>query len=107
MEPVNAPARIRSSCSSSTPFCCPSMSWNTPDGIPAPSSASATIAAVRRDSSGCPECAFTTTGHPAASAAAESPPATENANGKFDAAKFSTGPTGSSTRRTSGRAPIT
>ncbi len=65
-----------------------------PSGSPAATSAADAASATRRDSSGWPGCAFTTTGQPTASADAVSPPATENANGKFDAAKFRTGPTG-------------
>ncbi len=41
-------------------------------------------------------CAFTTTGLPAASADAVSPPATENASGKLLAANTTTGPRGTS-----------
>ncbi len=46
---------------------------------------------------------MTTTGQPAASAEAVSPPATENANGKLLAANTATGPMARSTRRRSGR----
>jgi len=46
---------------------------------------------------------LTITGQPAASADAVSPPQTLNANGKLLAAKTSTGPSGTSTRRRSGR----
>ncbi len=53
-----------------------------------------TIWAVSSEVPGCPSWALTTTGHPAASAEAVSPPATENANGKLDAAKTATGPAG-------------
>jgi hypothetical protein len=49
--------------------------------------------------------ALTTTGQPAAHAAAVSPPATENASGKFDAPNTATGPTGSRTRRRSAPRP--
>ena len=48
-------------------------------------------------------CAFTTTGLPAASADAVSPPATENASGKLLAPKTATGPSGRRSERTSGR----
>ncbi len=47
-------------------------------------------------------CALTTTGFPAASAEAVSPPQAPNANGKFPAPNTTTGPSGRSTRRTSG-----
>ena len=53
---------------------------------------------------GCDGCALTTTGHPAASADAESPPATENASGKFEAAKIETTPNGCWDLRRSGLA---
>jgi hypothetical protein len=55
---------------------------------------------------GCDGCAFTTTGQPAASAEAVSPPGTENASGKLLAPNTATGPSGTSIRRTSGRGPI-
>jgi hypothetical protein len=51
---------------------------------------------------GCAGCALTTTGLPAASADAVSPPATENASGKLLAPKTATGPSGRSMDRTSG-----
>ena len=46
------------------------------------------------------------TGQPAARADAVSPPATENANGKFEAENTATGPTGTSRRRSSGRGGV-
>ena len=46
---------------------------------------------------------MTTTGQPAASAEAVSPPAVEKASGKLLAPKTATGPMGTSMRRTSGR----
>jgi hypothetical protein len=61
--------------------------------------ASATISLVP----GCAECPFTTTGQPAASAEAVSPPATEKASGKFEAPNTATGPMGRCTMRRSGR----
>ena len=64
-----------------------------------------TICAVSTEVPGCPSCALTTTGHPAASAEAVSPPATENANGKLDAANTATGPTGWLIRRISAMPP--
>ena len=51
---------------------------------------------------GCDSWALTTTGQPAASAEAVSPPATENANGKLDAANTATGPMGLTMRRSPG-----
>src|SRR6185437_1081294 len=47
-------------------------------------------------------CALTPTGQPAASADPVSPPATENANGKLDAANTATGPMGWVTRCSAG-----
>ena len=47
--------------------------------------------------------ALTTTGQPAASALAVSPPGTLNANGKLEAAKTATAPSGTFQRRSSGR----
>ncbi len=91
---MNVAARIRGSRSMASPASSPSTSWSVPSGSPAATSAADAASATRRDSSGWPGCAFTTTGQPTASADAVSPPATENANGKFDAAKFRTGPTG-------------
>ncbi len=73
-----------------------------PSGAPAPASAPATMRAVATEVCGWPSCAFTTTGQPAASADAVSPPATENAKGKFDAEKTATGPTGRTIRRSPG-----
>ena len=60
------------------------------------------MSATARESSGCPGCTFTMTGLPAAIADAVSPPATENAKGKLEAAKTATGPSGTSMRRRSG-----
>src|SRR5580658_7180643 len=92
-------------CSSLRPASTPCTRPNVPAGAPADASAPATISAVRSEVTGCPSCAFTTTGQPAASAEAVSPPATENANGKFDAANTATGPTGLFIRRRSGTTP--
>ena len=52
---------------------------------------------------GCDGWPLTTTGQPAASADAVSPPAVENASGKLLAPNTATGPIGTSIRRTSGR----
>ncbi len=51
---------------------------------------------------GWPDGALATTGQPAASAEAVSPPATEKARGKFEAPKTATGPTAIWRRRRSG-----
>src|SRR5580658_1468100 len=100
--PEAATAGCRSSRSpASTPWTRP----NVPAGAPADASAPATTSAVTSEVTGCPSCALTTTGQPAASAEAVSPPATEKANGKLDAANTATGPAGRVTRRTSGTTP--
>ena len=49
---------------------------------------------INSDVPGCAGCPFTTTVHPAASAEAVSPPATEKASGKLLAPKTATGPMG-------------
>ncbi len=61
------------------------------------------MAAAVSKLSGWVECALTTTGQPAASVNAVSPPATEKANGKFEAPNTATGPSGIMGRRRSGR----
>src|SRR5579864_2156253 len=105
VDPVN-PAAATAGCRSSlSPACTPWTRPNVPAGAPADASAPATISAVRAAVTGCPSCAFTTTGQPAARAEAVSPPATENANGKFDAANTAAGPTGRVIRLTSGTTP--
>src|ERR1700722_3441766 len=92
--PVNPAAATAGSRSSRSPACTPWIRPNVPAGAPADASAPATISAVTSEVTGCPSCAFTTTGQPAASAEAVSPPTTENANGKLDTANTATGPTG-------------
>ena len=52
---------------------------------------------------GCASWPLTTTGQPAASADAVSPPATEKASGKFEALNTATGPSGTNRWRMSGR----
>ena len=93
-DPVNPAAAMAGCRSSRTPAGTPYTTANVPGGAPAPASAPDTIWAVSTEVCGCPSCALTTTGQPAASADAVSPPATENANGKLDAANTATGPTG-------------
>src|SRR5690349_21567378 len=60
--------------------------------------------AVSTDVAGWAGCALTTTGQPAASADAVSPPATENTRGILHALKNSTDPSGISIQRISGLA---
>ena len=69
----------------------------TPAGSPLAATARVTAAATISEVPGWASCALTTTGQPAASAEAVSPPATEKASGKLLAANTATGPTG--TRR--------
>src|SRR3546814_15468163 len=52
---------------------------------------------------GCGGCPFTLTGQPAAKAEAVSPPATEQASGKFDAPNTATGPSATLRQPKSGR----
>src|SRR5215472_9414691 len=101
-DPVNPAAAIAGCFSSRTPASTPNTTAKVPAGAPTPASAWATIRAVSSDVRGCPSWALTTTGQPAASAEAVSLPATENANGKFDAANTATGPMGRFTRRRPG-----
>ncbi len=79
---------------------------STPSGAPTLPAARTSAACTATDSAGCELCALATTGQPAAIAAAVSPPATENANGKLDAPNIAIGPTGTSSRRTSASGPI-
>ena len=102
---MNPAAAISGCRSSRRPASTPCTSPNTPAGAPAEASAWVTTSAVTSEVTGCASCAFTTTGQPAASAEAVSPPATENANGKLDAANTATGPTGRLIRRRSGMTP--
>ena len=95
------------SVTSCLPASKPDTRANVPAGAPTEASASMTICAVRADSSGWPGCALTTTGEPAARAAAVSPPATEKANGKLLAAYTATGPIETRSRRRSGFGPST
>src|SRR5499426_1426283 len=101
-DPVNPAAAIAGCLSSRTPAPTPNTTAKVPAGAPAPASAPATIRAVSSDVRGWPSWALTTTGQPAARADAVSFPATENANGKFDAANTATGPMGRFTRRRPG-----
>lgn len=59
--------------------------------------------ATAAEVAGCPSCALTTTGQPAARAEAVSPPATEKAKGKLEAPNTATGPIACRIRRMSGR----
>src|SRR5208283_3584781 len=84
VDPVNPAAATDGCWSSLTPACTPWIRPKVPAGAPAEASAPATISAVTSEVTGCPSCAFTTTGQPAASVFFEAPATTENANGKFD-----------------------
>ena len=74
-----------------------------PSGRPASAAAARTSRATISPVPGCEGWPLTTTGQPAASADAVSPPAVENASGKLLAPNTATGPIGTSMRRTSGR----
>ena len=74
-----------------------------PSGSPASATAASTSRATSSPVPGCDGWPLTTTGQPAASAEAVSPPAVENASGKLLAPNTATGPIGTSIRRTSGR----
>ena len=76
---------------------------NVPASIPQASTARLMASPTSCDVPGCAGCALTTTGQPAASADAISPPATEKASGKLLAPKTPTGPNGRSICRRSGR----
>ena len=71
--------------------------------MPVRPAASRIASATMRPVSGWAGWPLTTTGQPAASAEAVSPPAVEKANGKFDAPNTATGPTGRWIIRRSGR----
>src|ERR1700761_8447796 len=75
----------------------------TPSGRPVLVAAARSAAAASSLVCGGVGCALTTTGQPAASALAVSPPGTLNANGKLEAAKTATGPSGTFQRRSAGR----
>ena len=104
VDPVNPAAATAGCWSSLSPACTPWTRPNVPAGAPADASAPATISAVTSEVTGCPSCAFTTTGRPRERRGGV-PPATENANGKFEAANTATGPTGRLIRRRSGTTP--
>ncbi len=76
---------------------------NTPAGTPVFFAASLMAPATSSPVPGCARCAFTTTGQPTASAEAVSPPAVEKASGKLLEPNTTTGPSGNSMRRRSGR----
>src|SRR5690606_7768307 len=72
----------------------PCTNENTPFGMLVFSAALLMAIVTNSQVPGCEGCPFTMTGHPAASAEAVSPPATENANGKLLAPKTPTTPNG-------------
>ena len=104
-EPVKPTAAIPGSSTRVSPTSAPAdcTRAKAPSGRPAPVSAARTSRATTSLVPGWEGCPLTTTGQPAASADAVSPPATEKASGKFDAPKTATGPSGTRMRRTSGR----
>ncbi|MNG12601.1 hypothetical protein D3C84_962230 [compost metagenome] len=74
----------------------------TPFGIPVLLAALIIAEATNSPVPACSGCDFTTTGQPAASALAVSPPAVEKARGKLLAPKTATGPIGICNLRISG-----
>ncbi len=93
-EPVKPTALMRGSATSAWPISrdASNSSENTPAGSPHSRTAAWIVRPTSSDVPGCAPCALTITGHPAASADAVSPPATENASGKLDAPNTATGP---------------
>ena len=94
-EPVKPTALMRGSATSPWPTTLPEpkSTENTPSGRPHAFTADWTARPISSEVPGWAECAFTTTGQPAASAEAVSPPATEKASGKLLAPNTATGPT--------------
>jgi hypothetical protein len=76
---------------------------NSPAGRPQAATARTTAWPTSSAVPGCARCALTITGQPAARAEAVSPPATEKARGKLLEPNTTTGPSGISMRRRSGR----
>src|SRR5262249_42715364 len=103
-DPVNPTALVAGRCTSLSPISLldPCTIEKTPAGIPVASAAAWIARPTSSDVPGCAGCAFTTTGLPAASADAVSPPPTEYASGKLLAPNTTTGPNGTSIRRRSG-----
>src|SRR5690606_27212608 len=103
-DPVKPTASIAGCCTNACPtsLVLPCTIEKNPVGKRAVSMAWLMARATISEVAGCPGCAFTTTVQPAAHAEAESPPATQNANGKLLALKTATGPIGNNIRRMSG-----
>src|SRR5690349_7983044 len=95
-DPVKPTALIRGSVTSATPSSGPdpNSSEKVPAGSPVSATASVMARPINSEVPGWASWALTTTGHPAASAEAVSPPATENASGKLLAPNTATGPRG-------------
>lgn len=104
-DPVNPTARIAGCATRAAPAARPYTMPNVPAGAPTAAKAFDMISKQSRAVAGWALCAFTTTGQPAASADAVSPPGTEKASGKLLAPNTATGPSGTSIRRRSGRGP--
>src|SRR6185312_7376360 len=98
-----AAARTARVVTSSRPTSNPYTVCSSPAGAPALANADCASTVTAAERRGWPGWALTITGHPVARADAVSPPSTENAKGKFDAAYTATGPTGTSIRLNSGR----
>ncbi len=105
VDPVKPTAAIAGASTSASPTSTPAASRcaNVPSGSPASATAATSSRATSSPVPGCDGWPLTTTGQPAASADAVSPPAVEKASGKLLAPNTATGPIGTSMRRTSGR----
>src|SRR4029078_13198129 len=101
-DPVNRTAAMAGWVTSDRPASSPYTTANVPPATPCWASAAAMTSPHRADRPGWRGWALTTTGQPAASALAVSPPATENANGKLLAAKTAIGTRGTIMRRQHG-----
>src|SRR5699024_5044241 len=105
-EPVKPTALMADSTTNWAPTLSPKIILNVPAGMPVLDTARSMAPPTLSEVTMCPGCALTTTGQPAANAEAVSPPATENANGKFDAPNTATGPIACCICRTSGAASL-
>ncbi|GIV57732.1 MAG: hypothetical protein KatS3mg042_0645 [Rhodothermaceae bacterium] len=103
-EPVKPTARVCGCRTSASPVSgvAPWRREKVPGGKPVAATARSMARPTSSEVPGCAGWALHTTGQPAASAEAVSPPATEKARGKLLAPKTTTGPRGTSIRRTSG-----
>ena len=106
MEPVNAIAAVSGCSTRANPESKSSTREINPAGAPTLRAAATIISPTIRETRGCPGLTLMTTAHPAASAAAVSPPATPNANGKLLAPNTPTTPSDVVFKRRSGRGGV-